>query len=92
MKIQDVPQAAFTQAAIEVPTKVVVTPDWEAFYKLVEKKGFAVIECNENELRTTNAGGEEAPVVKAFNSWVRANFGRHIRTKRIGATRWFVTL
>lgn len=92
MKIADVPQAAFTQKATEVPTKVIVTHDWDKLHEMLEKKGFVVIECEESELRITNAGGEEAPVVKAFNSWVRANFGCHIKTKRIGATRWFVAL
>ena len=92
MKIADVPKAAFTQTAIKVPTKVVTTYDWEALHDLIGKKGFVVIECGEDELRITNAGGEEAPVVKAFNSWVRANFGWHLKTKRIGATRWFVAL
>ena len=92
MKIADVPKAAFSQPATKVPTKLVIAHDWEALYGLVEKKGFVVIECDEDELRITNAGGEEAPVVKAFNRWVRANFGWHLKTKRIGATRWFVAL
>lgn len=92
MKIQDVPQAAFTKKATKVPTKVIVAPDWEALYELVEKKGFVVIECEESELRITASLGYEAPVVKAFNSWCHMKFKRHLKTKRIGATRWFVTL
>ena len=92
MKIADVPQAAFTQKATEVPMKMVFVYDWAALYELVEKKGYVVLECDESELRITNTGGEEAPVVKAFNSWARANFGHQIKTKRIGATRWFVAL
>jgi hypothetical protein len=92
MKIQDVPQAAFIKKATKVPTKVVIAPDWEALYKLIEKKGFVVIECAEDELRLTASLGYEAPVVKAFNSWCYLNRKHNIKTKRIGATRWFVAL
>jgi hypothetical protein len=92
MRIADVPQAAFIKKATKVPTKVVVTPDWEALYKLIEKKGFVIIECEENDLRVTTGLGLEAPVVKAFNSWCYMRHKHNIKTKRIGATRWFVTL
>jgi hypothetical protein len=92
MRIVDVPQAAFIKKAIKVPTKVVVTPDWEALYKLIEKKGFVIIECEESELRLTTSLGYEAPVVKAFNSWCHNHHKHNIKTKRIGATRWFVAL
>ena len=92
MRIADVPQAAFTKKATKVPTKVVVTPDWEALYELIEKKGFVIIECEENDLRVTTGLGLEAPVVKAFNSWCYMRHKHNIKTKRIGATRWFVTL
>lgn len=92
MKIEDVPRAAFTKKATKVPTKLVVAYDWDALYELVEKQGFVVLECEEDELRVTTGLGLESPVVKAFNSWCRLHHKRHLRTKRIGATRWFVTL
>ena len=92
MRIADVPQAAFIKKAIKVPTKVVIAPDWEALYKLIEKKGFVIIECEESELRLTTSLGYEAPVVKAFNSWCHMRHKHNIKTKRIGATRWCVAL
>lgn len=92
MKMSEVPQAAFAQKANTVPTKTVVVYDWEAMHKLLQEKGFVVVECDESELRTTIVGGDEAPIVKAFNSWCRLHLKRHLRTKRIGATRWFITL
>jgi hypothetical protein len=92
MRIADVPQAAFIKKATKVPTKVVIAPDWEALYKLIEKKGFVIIECEESELRLTTSLGYEAPVVKAFNSWCHMRHKHNIKTKRIGATRWFVAL
>lgn len=92
MKISEVPVKAFNAKPTSIPTKVVAVPDWAEFYAVVAEKGFVIVECDEDEIRTTNAGAEESVPVKAFNSWVRANLKRHIRTKRISKTRWFVTL
>jgi len=92
MKISDIPKVAFSDKPVKVPTKVVVVPDWEAFHGLILKQGFAVIECDEQDLRTTSAGGHEAPLVKAFNSWCRFHLKQHAKTKRITANRWFICL
>lgn len=92
MRLSDIPDEAFNAKPTHIPTKRVVTPDWAAFYLIVERNGFAIIECDEDEIRTTNIGAEESIPLKAFNSWVRKNFGHHIKTKRLSANRWFVAL
>lgn len=92
MRLSEVPDEAFNAKPTRIPTKKVVVPDWAMFYTMVEREGFAVIECSEDEIRTTKLGAEESVPVKAFNSWVRANFGHHVKTKRLSATRWFVAL
>jgi hypothetical protein len=92
MKIAQVPNKAFDTKPVSIPTKVKVVPDWEQFYAMVEKEGFVIVECADDEIRPTPAGAEEAAPVKAFNTWVRYTLGKHIKTKRIGANRWFVTL
>ena len=92
MRLSEVPDEAFNAKPTRIPTKKVIVPDWAMFYTMVEREGFVIIECGEDEIRTTKLGAEEGVPVKAFNSWVRANFGRHIKTKRLSATRWFVAL
>lgn len=90
MKISEIPDAAFNKKPTQIPTKVV--PDWDALYDLIERVGYVVIECDAHELRTTSIGAEESPTVKAFNGWFHQKHKRCIRTKRIGKTRWFVTI
>lgn len=92
MKLSEVPDRAFNTKPTSIPTKQVVVPDWAEFYAIVAHKGFVVVECGEDEIRTTSLGSDEAAPVKAFNSWVRANLRRHIKTKRISANRWIVAL
>lgn len=92
MKVSEVPDKAFTTKPTSIPTKTVVVPDWGRFYAMVERAGFVIVECDEDAIRTTNLGSEEAVPVKAFNSWVRANFGRQLKTRRISKNRWFVAL
>jgi len=92
MKLSEVPEKAFSTKPTSIPTKQVVVPDWAEFYAIVADRGFVIVECDEDEIRTTNAGAEESVPVKAFNSWVRANLRGHIKTKRISKTRWFVAL
>jgi hypothetical protein len=92
MKISEVPSLALDALPTPIPTKTIVSYDWHKFYTLLVQAGFAVIECNEDEIRTTKAGGREAAPVKALNVWVRNNFGRHIKSVRLGENRWFITL
>ena len=92
MRLSEVPDEAFNAKPTRIPTKRVVVPDWALFYAMVEREGFAIIERGEAEIRTTKLGAEEGVPVKAFNSWVRANFGWHIKTRRLSANRWFVSL
>lgn len=90
MRISEVPEHAFFAEVTEVPTKIVY--NWEPLLKTIETTGFAVIECDEADLRLNWNGSEENPKVKAFNAWLYSKTKRCIRTKRIGKTRWFVTL
>jgi hypothetical protein len=88
MKIADVPNAAFTAPATEIPMKQVF--DWDALFKIMQDKGFVIIETD--LVRVTAAGTEEAVLVKAFNSHVCLTQKQKLRTKRISATRWFCCL
>lgn len=92
MKLSEVPDKALRAEPIDIPTKQVVMFDWAKFYEIVERNGFVVVECDEDEIRITKSGAEESVPVKAFNSWTRANFGRHIKSRRLSANRWFVSL
>lgn len=87
MKITDVPNDAFNAEPTPVPTRVV--PDWDALLKVLEVKGFVVLESD--DLRIT-ATGEEAPPVKNFNNFVRMNRRKKLFTKRITRTRWVCVL
>ena len=92
MKMSDVPKEAFSKRPTKIPTKKVESPDWEAFYEIVKKQGYVIVECAKENIRVSNVGGEEAVPVKAFNSWVRGKYGTHVKSKRICTTLWFVTL
>lgn len=92
MKMSEVPNKAFDAKPTKIPTKKVEVYDWEKLYKLVEKQGFIIVECDEDDMRVTKIGTDESSTVKAFNSWVRNNFGRCLKTKRVSINRWFVAL
>lgn len=88
MKLADVPAEAFNQAPTPIPTKLVA--DWPALYEVLKAQGHVVLECPPELLRN----GRDAPNVKAFNCWARNSSPekRCLQTKRITATRWFVSL
>lgn len=88
MKISEVPDKAFTAAPTPIPMKLV--PDWDALYQVLAKRGFVIIESI--DVRATSIGAEECVQVKSFNNHVRLTQGKPLRTKRIGATRWYCTL
>jgi len=88
VKLQDVPAEAWTAQSTPVPTKVLY--DWHTLYETMQAQGFVVIETD--QFRTTTAGGVEAVLVKAFNSFIRQTMGLRLKTKRISATRWYCTL
>lgn len=93
MRIEDVPERAFTQPATPIPTKTVVVHDWEALYQTLLAEGFIVIESDDT--RTVNGTNAiECVHVKAFNSYLRQarNFKVRLQTKRIGKTRWVCAL
>ena len=92
MKMSEVPNKAFNTKPTEIPTKQVEVYDWGKLYTMIDKVGFVIIECEEDEMRVTNIGADEAAPVKAFNSWVRFNYGHNVKTKRLSANRWFVAL
>lgn len=88
MKLADVPADAHLRAPTPIPTKLVA--DWPALYEILKAQGYVIMECPPELLRN----GFEAPNVKAFNCWVRGTSPekRCLQTKRITATRWFITL
>ena len=92
MKMSDVPIEAVSAKPAKIPTKMVETYDWATFYATVEREGFVVIEVNSDDIRTTNIGADEAAPIKAFNSWVKLHMKHYLKTKRIGANRWFIAL
>jgi hypothetical protein len=92
MKMSDIPNRAHDAKPTEIPTKKVEVYDWAKLYTMIDKVGFVVLEFEEDEMRVTKLGTDEAAPVKAFNSWVRINYGHNIKTKRLSKNRWFVAL
>jgi len=88
MRIDDIPDTAFSAAPTPVPTKVV--HDWQALYETLKARGFVIIESD--QLRTMPSGGVESVLVKMFNSHLRQTVGVRLKTKRISAHRWYCTL
>ncbi len=88
MKFAEIPSEAFTAPPTPIPQKTVY--DWGALHLTIIEKGFIVIESD--EIRVLPSGVEECIPVKAFNCHMRINKGLALRTKRIGATRWYCTL
>ena len=88
MKISEIPSEAFIAPATPIPQRIVY--DWEALHQTLQDRGFIIIESN--SLRVLPSGVEECIPVKAFNSHLRQTKGIGLRTKRIGATRWYCTL
>jgi hypothetical protein len=88
MRLDDIPDTAYTAAPTPVPTKVV--HDWQALHETLKARGFVVIESD--ELRKTPSGGVESSLVKMFNSHLRNTAGIRLKTRRISAHRWYCTL
>lgn len=88
MRIEDIPDTAYTAASTPVPTKVV--HDWQAMYETLKEQGFVIIESD--QLRPTPSGGVESVLVKAFNTHLRQTVGVRLKTKRISARRWYCAL
>ena len=88
MRFTEIPSEAFTAPPTPIPQKIVY--DWNSLHLTIIEKGFVVIDSD--EIRVLPSGAEECIPVKAFNSHVRLTKGILLRTKRIGATRWYCTL
>ena len=88
MKMSEIPSEAFTAPATPIPQKIVY--DWGVLHLTIIEKGFVVIDSD--EIRVLPSGAEECVLVKSFNSHLRLTKGIPLRTKRIGATRWYCTL
>jgi hypothetical protein len=90
MKISEIPNEAWVLTPpTPLPQKTVVMYDWEALHQTLQNRGFIIIESD--SLRVLPSGVEECIPVKAFNSYLHSKKA-HLRTKRIGAIRWFCTL
>lgn len=87
MKLNDVPDRAFSAKPTPIPVKEV--PDWDALYQVLLRRGFVIIESD--DLRMTTNGSEECIPVKQFNCHLRLVKGVRLLTKRIGANRWYCT-
>lgn len=88
MKFIDVPPWAYDAPSTAIPTKEVY--DWDALHQLIVAQGFVIIESDEVRLTPRNA--EECVPVKMFNSHMRTIKKLRLKTRRIGATRWYCTL
>ena len=88
MRLDDIPDTAYTAAPTPVPTKVV--HDWQALHETLKAQGFVIIESD--QLRSMQSGGVESVLVKMFNSHLRQTAGVRLKTKRISAHRWYCTL
>lgn len=88
MRMADVPKAAFSAEPTPVPTKIAY--DWDKLFCIMVDKGYVVIESE--DLRTLPSGTQESVLVKMFNSHCAMVQKQNLRTKRIGANRWYCTL
>jgi hypothetical protein len=89
MKIEDIPADAWTAAPTPVPTKVVVTHDWQTLHETLKAQGFVIIETD--QIRKTPSGGVESVLVKGFSTYLSQTMGVRLKTRRINATRWYCT-
>ena len=87
MRITDIPTEALTAQPTHVPKKTVY--DWDSLIKTMKAQGYVIIETE--EVRRMTHGGEEAVIVKMFNSHLRTKKLR-LGTKRISKTRWYCTI
>ena len=92
MRMSQIPDQALTAKPTRIPTKMVEVYDWDMFYKLIKKEGFVVIDCPDEEIRTTETGADESIPVKSFNSWTQVHHKHYLKTKRLGANRWFIAI
>ena len=88
MRIEDIPDTAFTAPPTPLPEKVVY--DWEQLHHTLNAQGFIIIESD--QLRTTKTGLVECVPVKSFNTYLRITKKIRLKTKRITTNRWFCTL
>lgn len=88
MRLDDIPDTAYTAAPTPVPTKMAY--DWQALHETLKVQGFVIIESD--QLRTAPSGAVESALVKAFNSHLRQTSSVRLKTRRIGAHRWYCTL
>ena len=88
MRLDDIPDTAYTAAPTPVPTKAVY--DWQALHETLKAQGFVLIESD--QLRATPSGGVESVLVKMFNSHLRQTLGVRLKTKRISTYRWYCTI
>lgn len=86
MRFQDIPKAAWDAEPTPIPTKTVITTDWDALHRIIEMQGFVIIESK--EIRVTLTGVEECIPVKSFNSYMRGVKKIKLFTYRLSNTRW----
>jgi len=86
MKFRDVPDAAWYAEPTPIPTKTVVSYDWDAMRLVLETQGFVVIESEVT--RRLSTGADESVLVKMFNSYMRTTKKTKLFTRRLSNTRW----
>ena len=86
MKFRDVPDAAWYAEPTPIPTKTVVSYDWDALRLVLETQGFVVIESEVT--RRLSTGADESVLVKMFNSYMRTTKKTKLFTRRLSNTRW----
>jgi hypothetical protein len=89
MRFKDVPDAAWDAEPTPIPTKTVVSYDWDALRLVLETQGFVVIESEVT--RRLSTGAEESVLVKMFNSYMRQTAKKKMFTRRLSKTRWLCT-
>lgn len=90
MRFKDVPDAAWDAEPTPIPTKTVVSYDWDALRLVLETQGFVVIESEVT--RRLSTGADESVLVKMFNSYMRQTAKTKLFTRRLSKTRWLCTL
>jgi hypothetical protein len=83
------PDNILTKAATPIPTKTVVTTDYDALHQLLLQEEFVVIESDDH--RKNAAGCDECVPVKSFVTYLNLRKIK-LATKRIGKNRWVLSI
>jgi hypothetical protein len=89
MQINNIPDSVLTKPAIPIPTKTVVTNDYDALYQLLLSEKFVVIESD--DMRADYVGHMVCSPIKSFVTYMNIR-KVHIATKRLSQHRWLLAV